>query len=139
MPIDLVLGHIPGAEGVQSGRQKVGKTSIDRATGPVAVYQVVVDSAVDKQRDREMNIRDPQTLIEKLKELPPERVAEVEDFVDFLRTREEEARDAAAARLGEAMAKLAELDLPPMSEEEVQAEIDAARRERRERLGAGRR
>jgi hypothetical protein len=86
-----------------------------------------------------MNTRDPQTLIEKLKELPPERMAEVEDFVDFLRTREEEARDAAATRLGEAMARLAALEVPPMSEEEVQAEIDAARRGRRERLGAGRR
>jgi Xaa-Pro aminopeptidase len=86
-----------------------------------------------------MNTRDPQTLIEKLKELPPERMAEVEDFVDFLRTRDEEARDAAAARLGEAMARLAALEVPPMSEEEVQAEIDAARRGRRERLGAGRR
>jgi Xaa-Pro aminopeptidase len=86
-----------------------------------------------------MNTRDPQTLIEKLKELPPERMAEVEDFVDFLRTREEEARDAAAARLGEAMARLAALEVPPMSEEEVQAEIDAARRGRRERVGAGRR
>ena len=85
-----------------------------------------------------MNTRDPQTLIEKLKELPPERIAEVEDFVDFLRAREEEARDAAAARLGEAMARLAALQVPPMNEEEVQAEIDAARRERRERLGAGR-
>jgi Xaa-Pro aminopeptidase len=85
-----------------------------------------------------MNTRDPQTLIEKLKELPPERMAEVEDFVDFLRAREEETRDAAAARLGEAMARLAALQAPPMSEEEVQAEIDAARRERRERLGAGR-
>ena len=76
-----------------------------------------------------MNTRDPQTLIEKLKNLPPERVAEVD----------EEARDAAAQRLGEAMAKLAALDLPPMSEDEVQAEIDAVRRERRERLGADRR
>jgi hypothetical protein len=85
-----------------------------------------------------MNTRDPQTLIEKLKELPPERMAEVEDFVDFLRAREEEARDAAAARLGEAMARLAALQVPPMSEEEVQVEIDAARRERRERVGAGR-
>ena len=37
-----------------------------------------------------MNTRDPQALIEKLKSLPPERVAEVEDFVDFLRTRDEE-------------------------------------------------
>lgn len=35
-----------------------------------------------------MNTRDPQALIEKLKALPPERVAEVEDFVDFLRTRD---------------------------------------------------
>ena len=88
---------------------------------------------------RLMNTRDPQALVEKLKDLPPERVAEVEDFVDFLCTREEEARDAAADRLGKAMAKLAALDLPPMSEYEVQAEVDAARRERRKRLGAGRR
>jgi len=56
-----------------------------------------------------------------------------------LRTRENEARDTAADRLGEAMAKLAALDFPPMSEDEVQAEIDAARRERRERRGADRR
>lgn len=86
-----------------------------------------------------MNTRDPQALIEKLKALPPQRVAEVEAFVDFLRTRDEQARDDAAARLGKAMAKLAELGLPPMSEEEVQAEIRAARRERRDRLGANRR
>jgi hypothetical protein len=86
-----------------------------------------------------MNTRDPQTLIEKLKALAPERMAEVEEFVDFLRAREEEARDAAATRLGEAMARLAAVDLPPMSEDEVQAEIDAARRERRETLGADRR
>ncbi len=86
-----------------------------------------------------MNTRDPQSIIEKLKDLPPARMAEVEDFVDFLRTREDEARDAAATRLGEAMAKLAALDFPPMSAGEVQVEIDAARRERRERLGADRR
>ena len=34
-----------------------------------------------------MNTRDAHTIIEKLKALPPERVAEVEDFVDFLRAR----------------------------------------------------
>lgn len=44
-----------------------------------------------------MNTRDPQALIEKLKSLPPERVAEVEDFVDFLRTRDEERALARAA------------------------------------------
>src|SRR6266568_5130177 len=86
-----------------------------------------------------MNTRDPQALIEKLKSLPPECIAEVEHFVDFLRTRETEARDTAADRLGEAMGKVAALDFPPMSEDEVQAEIDAARRERRERRGADRR
>jgi hypothetical protein len=55
-----------------------------------------------------MNTRDPQSLIEKLKTLPPERVAEVEDFVDFLRTRDEErALTRAATRAAEpASAKL---------------------------------
>ena len=37
-----------------------------------------------------MNTRDSQALLEKLTRLPPERVAEVEDFVDFLRSRDEE-------------------------------------------------
>ena len=49
-----------------------------------------------------MNTRDPQALIEKLKSLPPEKVAEVEDFVDFLRTRDEErALVRAAVRAAE--------------------------------------
>jgi len=49
-----------------------------------------------------VNTRDPQALIEKLKNLPPERVAEVEDFVDFLRTREgERAAVRAATRAAE--------------------------------------
>lgn len=37
-----------------------------------------------------MNARTEQALLEKLKTLPPQRLAEVEDFVDFLRTRDEE-------------------------------------------------
>jgi len=41
--------------------------------------------------------RSEQTIAEKLKALPPERLAEVEDFVDFLRSREEERRLVAAA------------------------------------------
>ena len=86
-----------------------------------------------------MNTRDPQALIEKLKNLPPERVAEVEDCVDFLKTRDEKTRDTAAQRLGEAMAKLSAVDFPMMSEDEVQVEVEAARRERRARLGADRR
>jgi hypothetical protein len=40
---------------------------------------------------------DDQALIEKLKSLPPQRRAEVEDFVDFLKTREDEQRLTHAA------------------------------------------
>ncbi len=49
-----------------------------------------------------MNTRDPQSLFKKLKSLAPERVAEVEDFVDFLRTRDgERTAVRAAARAAE--------------------------------------
>jgi hypothetical protein len=44
-----------------------------------------------------------QNLIEKIKTLPAERVAEVEDFVDFIRLREQERsliRAAAATSVG---------------------------------------
>ena len=34
-----------------------------------------------------MNSTSVQILLDKLRTLPPERIAEVEDFVDFLRTR----------------------------------------------------
>ncbi|MGA2401229.1 MAG: DUF2281 domain-containing protein [Syntrophobacteraceae bacterium] len=46
-----------------------------------------------------MNMRtiQEQTLIEKIRTLPPERVAEVEDFVDFLRQRGEDRRLVRAA------------------------------------------
>jgi hypothetical protein len=80
-----------------------------------------------------MNAQAVEALIEKLKSLPPEQRAEVEDFVDFLKARKERARDAAAQRLGEAFAKLDALNTPLLTPEEVQAEIDAARAERRAR------
>jgi len=49
-----------------------------------------------------MNTRDAQSLIEKLQRLPPQRQAEVEDFVDFLRSREDDQCLAtAAARVSE--------------------------------------
>ncbi|MBT2336395.1 DUF2281 domain-containing protein [Variovorax paradoxus] len=69
-------------------------------------------------------------LIERLKQLPPGRVAEVVDFVEFLAAREERA--AAAARLGEAMAKLDALNLAPLSEDEIEEEVQAARQARRQ-------
>ena len=49
-----------------------------------------------------MNAPD-QVLFDKIKQLPPQRLAEVEDFVDFLRTRENEQRlSLAAAKASEA-------------------------------------
>lgn len=68
------------------------------------------------------------TLIQKLQELPPQRLAEVEDFVEFLAVRE--MRSAAGTRLGESLAKLDALNLPPLSDDEINAEIQAARQTR---------
>ena len=68
------------------------------------------------------------TLIQKLQELPPQRLAEVEDFVEFLATRE--MRSAAGVRLGASLAKLDALNLPALSDEEINAEIQAARKSR---------
>ncbi|MCA0244291.1 MAG: DUF2281 domain-containing protein [Proteobacteria bacterium] len=73
-------------------------------------------------------------LIERLKTLPPARVAEVMDFVEFLASREERA--AAAQRLTEGLARLDALGLPPVSDDEVAAEVQAARRARRAGQGA---
>jgi len=44
-----------------------------------------------------------QVLIDKIKQLPPQRMAEVEDFVDFLRARDNEQRlSHSAAKASEA-------------------------------------
>lgn len=42
-----------------------------------------------------------QALLEKIRQLPPQRLAEVEDFVDFLRAREERQLTTAAAKASE--------------------------------------
>lgn len=44
-----------------------------------------------------MNAHNQEVLFDKIKQLPPQRVAEVEDFVDFLRTREDDLRLTLAA------------------------------------------
>lgn len=64
-------------------------------------------------------------LIERLKQLPPGRVAQVVDFVEFLAAREE--CSAAAARLGEAMAKPDALDKAALSEDGVENGLQASR------------
>jgi hypothetical protein len=69
-------------------------------------------------------------LIERLKQLPPTRVAEVVDFVEFLAAREERA--AAAARLGEALAEIDAQRLAPLSDDDIEAEVQADRQARRQ-------
>ncbi len=73
-------------------------------------------------------------VIERLKKLPPACVAEVLDFVEFLASREERA--AAAQRLTQGLARLDALNLPEITVDEVEAEVQAARQERRSRQGA---
>ena len=68
------------------------------------------------------------TLIEKLDQLPPERVAEVEDFVDFLASK---PRRRAAQALLEGVARAAKAGSKPMSMDEIQAEVNAVRRARK--------
>ncbi len=69
-----------------------------------------------------------QGLMQKIQSLPPERVAEVVDFVEFLAARVQRA--AAAQRLTDAMARLDALKLPALSDEEIEEEVQAARAER---------
>ena len=64
-----------------------------------------------------MNAPD-QVLFDKIKQLPPERLAEVEDFVDFLHTREDEQR------LTQAAAKASETSFTQVWENDVDAAYD---------------
>jgi hypothetical protein len=72
-----------------------------------------------------------QMLFEKLKALPPQQRAEVEDFVDFLAAKAKK-RDALDRLLAIAPA-LEAAGVEPISEAEIAAEIKTARAERRAR------
>jgi hypothetical protein len=59
-----------------------------------------------RAKSRDLFLRRPaaadQTLIDKIRSLPPEKLAEVEDFVDFLKTRDDDRLvTLAAAKLSE--------------------------------------
>ncbi len=70
-----------------------------------------------------------QALIEKIQALPPDRLSEVEDFVDFISAKTR--RLAALDRLLAFAPALEAAGVPPMTEDEIQAEVDAVRAERR--------
>ena len=75
---------------------------------------------------------DTSTLIEKLRLLTPEQRARVEDFIDFLS--DQVKKRAAWGRLLAIAPALEAAGISPMSAEEIDAEIKAARAERRARL-----
>ena len=80
-----------------------------------------------------MNATSEQTLISKIRTLSPQQLAEVEDFVEFLaaKTQKRSALDRLLAIAPALQAAGAE----PMSEEEIAAEVKAARAARRARAG----
>ncbi len=79
-----------------------------------------------------------ESLLHKIRTLPPQRLAEVADFVDFLKTREERARTQKVDELFGMMDQLATVQ-PVLTPEEIQSEIEAARAERRAGSNANRR
>lgn len=81
-----------------------------------------------------MNATVEQALFSKLRTLSPQQVAEVEDFVDFLAARS--ARRAALDRLLTIAPALEAAGAEPMSEDEIAAEVKAARAGRRARAHA---
>jgi len=76
---------------------------------------------------------DRDLLIEKIQALPQERIAEVEDFVDFLAGKAR--RLGALDRLLAVAPALEAAGAPRLTEEEIEAEVKAARAGRRDRIG----
>jgi hypothetical protein len=64
-------------------------------------------------------------LLVKIQSLPAERIAQIEDFVDFLSAKTR--RLAAMGRLLAVAPALESVGMPPMTEGEIQAEVDAVR------------
>ena len=76
-----------------------------------------------------MNAIVEQSLISKIRTLSPQQVAEVENFVEFLAAKAN--RLAAFDRLLSIAPALQAAGSPPISEDEIAAEVKAARNERR--------
>lgn len=76
-----------------------------------------------------MNAAVEQALMRKLRELSPQQLSEVQDFVEFLAAKSK--RQAAWDRLLAIAPALEAAGVPPRSEEEIEAEIQAVRAERR--------
>lgn len=70
-----------------------------------------------------------EAVLDKLRKSPPERLAQVADFIDFLAAAER--RRAALGRLLETAPALEAAGTQPITDEEIVAEVKAVRAERR--------
>ena len=80
-----------------------------------------------------MNTMIEQTLISKLRTLSSQQVAEVEDFVEFLAAKAR--KRSALDRLLAIAPALEAAGVEPITEEDIAAEVQAARAERRAKAG----
>lgn len=80
-----------------------------------------------------MNTTTEQTLISKIRTLTSQQVAEVEDFVEFLATKAR--KRSALDRLLAIAPALEATDIAPTNEDEIAAEVKAARAARHARTG----
>jgi hypothetical protein len=76
-----------------------------------------------------------QSLMSKIRSLSPQQVSEVEDFVEFLAAKSK--KRAALDRLLAIAPALEAAGVEPMSEDDIAAEVKAARAERRARKAGG--
>jgi hypothetical protein len=84
-----------------------------------------------------MNAPIEETILQKLKQLSPERLAEVEDFVEFLAAKER--REQAIERLRALRQRQPPEEITDQEMQEIVAEVKAYRAEKRaERERAGR-
>jgi hypothetical protein len=81
-----------------------------------------------------MNTTLEQSLISKIKALSPQQVAEVVDFVEFLAAKS--AKRAAFDRLLAIAPAIEAVGIEPLGEDEIAAEVTAARAERSARRAA---
>ena len=72
-----------------------------------------------------------EVLLAKLKALPPERLGQIADFVDFLTTQEQ--RRQAGEELRAMWARMPQEELTEAIEQEIVAEVRAVRAEQRKR------
>lgn len=96
------------AQRMSAQREAEGAAACSRCT--VARGLCYLSASMNRPDEQPVAIkkRSQQELLEKIRSLPPDKLAEVEDFVDFLHQREEERRltqDTASAS-GAAFAKV---------------------------------